>query len=237
MSQRAPKNSPDRPNQSGCPDTLEGRDRQGPDKLIFVVGPRKVQNELIASYLAQETGIECTAVRKIADISPDHRENGDVDALLMLDCGEKATDSFLETLQQHWPDSIVCLFNARKEEVEPEDLIGKIRGLFYEGDSIDQLVKGIKAMLDGGLWLPRKTLERFVLKNGHSRKNGSALPLTKKEIEILVMVWKGASNHEIADKHCISYRTVKVHLYNIFKKLNVTSRMQAALWATQNLDL
>jgi LuxR family transcriptional regulator of csgAB operon len=237
MSQRLPENNPDRPGQSACPDIPKGQDCAGPEKLIFVVGPRKVQNELMASYLERETGIQCTGLRKISDISPDHRKNGDADALLMLDCGGKATDAFIETLQHLWPGCIVCLFNARKEDVEPEDLIGKIRGLFFEGDSIDQLVKGIKAMFEGGLWLSRKSLERFVLNNGQTRKNGSNPPLTKKEMEILVMVWKGASNHEIADKHCISYRTVKVHLYNIFKKLNVTSRMQAALWATQNLDL
>ncbi len=201
------------------------------------MGPRKVQNDLMALFLERETGIRCSGTRKIAEIPPDHRENGKSDALLMLDCGGKATNAFIDTLQHLWPGCMACLFNARREEVEPEDLIGKIRGIFYEGDTMDQLVKGIKAILDGGLWLQRKTLERFVLKNGKNQKNGSALPLTKKEIEILVMVWKGASNHEIAKKHFISYRTVKVHLYNIFKKLNVTSRMQAALWATQNLDL
>ena len=59
--------------------------------------------------------------------------------------------------------------------------------------------------------------------------------LTKREAEILTMVAVGNTNDEIADKLCISPKTVKAHLYNTFKKLNVTSRLQATLWTAENL--
>jgi DNA-binding CsgD family transcriptional regulator len=45
----------------------------------------------------------------------------------------------------------------------------------------------------------------------------------------------GATNEEIGDKLCISPHTVKTHLYNIFKKINVPNRIQATLWAAKNL--
>ena len=59
--------------------------------------------------------------------------------------------------------------------------------------------------------------------------------LTAREIEILTLVSMGSTNEEISAKMFISTNTVKTHLYNIFKKINVGNRLQAALWAAANL--
>jgi len=61
------------------------------------------------------------------------------------------------------------------------------------------------------------------------------LLLTQREIEILALVAVGARNEEVADELCISPHTVKSHLHNIFKKIDVPNRLQAALWAAKNL--
>ncbi len=59
--------------------------------------------------------------------------------------------------------------------------------------------------------------------------------LTQREKEILDLIATGFSNQQIADELFISPHTVKTHLHNIFKKINVKRRLQAALWAAQNL--
>ncbi len=59
--------------------------------------------------------------------------------------------------------------------------------------------------------------------------------LTRREIEILDLIADGFSNQQIADELFISPHTVKTHLHNIFKKINVKRRLQAALWAAKNL--
>lgn len=58
--------------------------------------------------------------------------------------------------------------------------------------------------------------------------------LTKRELEVLVQVANGMFNKEIADTLHISERTVKNHISNIFKKIDVSDRTQAAVFAIKN---
>jgi len=58
--------------------------------------------------------------------------------------------------------------------------------------------------------------------------------LTKREMDVLKLVAKGEFNKDIANKLDISERTVKNHIFNIFKKIDVSDRTQAAVFAIKN---
>ena len=58
--------------------------------------------------------------------------------------------------------------------------------------------------------------------------------LTRREIEVLKLIAEGLFNKEIASKLDISERTVKNHVSNIFKKIDVSDRTQAAVFAIKN---
>lgn len=58
--------------------------------------------------------------------------------------------------------------------------------------------------------------------------------LTEREMEVLKLIAEGKSNQEIADELFIGIKTVKYHLTNLFGKLNVEDRTQAAIYAHRN---
>ncbi len=103
--------------------------------------------------------------------------------------------------------------------------------------SMKLLPKGVRAIFNGELWVSREIMTKYVLEDSRREikyKTGVTV-LTQRETEILTMVAVGAKNDKIADKLCISPHTVKTHIYNIFKKINVPNRLQAALWAAKHL--
>ena len=80
-------------------------------------------------------------------------------------------------------------------------------------------------------------MAKSIMKDGDKpglQKQGNTI-LTPREVEILSMIATGLSNQQVADQLRVSHHTVKRHLHNIFKKINVPNRLQAALWSARNL--
>ena len=70
--------------------------------------------------------------------------------------------------------------------------------------------------------------------HGKPAAEGKDIALTLREQEVLRLITRGFSNKEIADILRISPDTVKTHVRNIFSKLAVTDRTQAAVWAASH---
>jgi DNA-binding NarL/FixJ family response regulator len=64
--------------------------------------------------------------------------------------------------------------------------------------------------------------------DGMGTRNGSLQTLTTREVQILDLICKGTQNKIIADQLSLSENTVKVHVRNIYKKMNVRNRTEAA---------
>ena len=62
----------------------------------------------------------------------------------------------------------------------------------------------------------------------------AAHELTKRELEILLLVADGSSNGQLAKKLWVTEQTVKFHLSNIYRKLEVANRTEASRWAHLN---
>lgn len=60
--------------------------------------------------------------------------------------------------------------------------------------------------------------------------------LSARELEVLLLVAKGLANKQIGRALGITERTVKVHVGHVFRRIDVTDRTSAAMWARDNLD-
>jgi LuxR family transcriptional regulator of csgAB operon len=216
--------------------------RHPTDTAFYIVGPRKLENEMIASCLKRKTGRECFLFEDINHIPVGGKKDRGEQRLVLYCCHGKDMKRVLAEIKGYSkkkePGNRIVFFNVSKDLEFEEKFVSKgVLGFFYEHDPLDNFLKGIGAVLDGKLWLSRDIMTRFILEGtgkDKSLKKGSD-DLTERQIEILALIAVGATNDEIADKLCISHHTVKTHLYRIFKKINVPNRIQAALWAAKNL--
>ena len=77
-------------------------------------------------------------------------------------------------------------------------------------------------------------LDKTIEKNNKKEKVGNHMVLTKRELDVLKLLTEGLYNKEIADRLEISEKTVKNHVSRLFKKINVSDRTQAAVYAIKN---
>jgi DNA-binding NarL/FixJ family response regulator len=98
----------------------------------------------------------------------------------------------------------------------------------------DELLDAVRAAHEGGSPLDPKAAR--VLLDRQRSSSASPTRMSEREEEVLRLVAAGLANKAIARQLGIAERTVKAHLTNIFQRIGVTDRTQAALWARDHLD-
>jgi DNA-binding NarL/FixJ family response regulator len=92
----------------------------------------------------------------------------------------------------------------------------------------DELIRGILAAARGESPLSPKAAQTLLATRRERQESGE---LTSRETEVLILVASGLANKQIAQRLGISEKTVKAHLMNVFQRIGVADRTQAALWA------
>jgi DNA-binding NarL/FixJ family response regulator len=101
----------------------------------------------------------------------------------------------------------------------------------------DHLAHAVRHVAQGGLWIPRAQLSRFleqVIGQGRERQAVAATRnISRREREVLNCVLKNLSNKEIGSELHISESTVKFHLARLFEKFGVRRRADLILQTVQ----
>jgi len=125
------------------------------------------------------------------------------------------------------------------EEIDENQLMDTIRagvaGIVLKEMDPQLLLQCVRKVHNGEQWMERRaarlSLEKLLRREAGVRDLASHL--TPREIEILYLVSEGLSNKAIGDKMCISEGTVKVHLHNMYEKLQLKSRMALLRFAQE----
>ncbi|CAP45349.1 response regulator [Bordetella petrii] len=153
--------------------------------------------------------------------------------------------SGLETLQllvQDVPRSAVVILTVSEETDElSQALRDGARGYLVKNIDAEALTAAIRRAATGEPVIAdnmtAKLVDRFreqASQGAGNAANAERTRLTTREREIVQCLAHGASNKVIARQLDIAESTVKIHVQNILKKLNLTSRVQVAVYAVEN---
>lgn len=106
-------------------------------------------------------------------------------------------------------------------------------GYVLKDEALETLAHAVRAAARGESWLSPAVASQVVKRavTANQPAAPTPLPLTPREIEVLCLLAQGLDNDAIAQRLVVTKRTVQNHVSNIYGKLEVTSRTEAALWA------
>jgi len=213
------------------------------NEKITLISDVSMQSKLLKDSLEKGLGLQVSIVTADALHAMDQGQ-GQLDSLVLIDYHYLDDSKFecYSSAKSHSDATIKeIVFNCPTDA--PSSQLFKWRnlvGVFYLDDEVSLLLKGMEKIMTDEMWLSRKVaqdyIEHFRCANTVTTSQAYA-NLTKREKEIMRLLGHGASNIQIADELFVSENTVKTHLHNIFKKINAKNRLQALLWANNNISL
>lgn len=146
-----------------------------------------------------------------------------IETLKLLRAERVSSRIVIFTVSDHEEDVVAALKAGADgyllKDMEPEDLVSQLRQAALGRMAISEKLTSLLAE---------------ALRNQRSKPAGPDISsLTAREMQILRQVAEGLSNKMVARRLDISEGTVKVHVKNLLKKLNLRSRVEVAVWAVQ----
>ena len=208
---------------------------------LSIISPQRVIREALSSLLRAEDGLEI-----IGERSPASRRGrasaGEEPDVVLLDAPLPSHEDVerVRTLRREMPKAKLLLLSTAADELAVlEALRAGAKGYVSKDASSDDLRRAIQGVHEGAVWAQRTLLVRCL--RAETPAEGATpvapprpkMPLTAREKEILRVLAAGGTNRDVARALLISEKTVKTHLGSIFRKLQVTRRLQAVLYAIQ----
>jgi two-component system NarL family response regulator len=140
-------------------------------------------------------------------------------------------------IKRNYPGiEVIALTIHEQEEYLFEMIRAGVSGYLLKDINPELIVDTVLRVYAGESFIPPSLMTKVMREFGRlaAKTEAPVQQLTQREVEVLRLVAKGKSNRQIAQALFISEKTVKNHLTNIFQKIGVSDRTQAALYAIKH---
>jgi DNA-binding NarL/FixJ family response regulator len=213
-----------------------------PDESIgvLIVDDHEVVRRGLLAFLDSEPDIEVLgqaggggeALELLASMESD----GSLPDVVVMDLQMAPIDGIESTRQIRalYSDiEIVALTSFAEEERVHAALQAGATGYLLKDSDADDVAAAVRAAHRGELQLDPVIARRLMASLREERADDPTAELTARELEVLRLVAAGKPNKQIAGELSISERTARTHVSRILRKLRLSSRTQAALWAVR----
>jgi DNA-binding NarL/FixJ family response regulator len=151
----------------------------------------------------------------------------------------QATGALLGNVLDRFPTARLLVVGEKLKEAESYTLLRQgVKGILNYEEAREQLPRALPLVANGGFWVPREVLSRFVdsilsTAQGRRLRGDSPAELSRREQEVLNGLLENLANKEVADRLHISERTVKFHVSNLLAKFGVRRRADLILLCFQ----
>ena len=207
---------------------------------VVLVDDQQLVRAGIAFIISTEPGIEVVSEAANGELGLVATRDHGPDVVLM-DIRMPVMDGIEATSRLHAEGGppVLVLTTFDDDEVLWGALQAGAAGFLLKDTPADDLIAAIRTVAGGGSWLDPRVTPRVLhaVRSGAGRSARTADVtgrLSEREREVLVLISKGASNLEIADRLYVSERTVKGHVGSIFAKLGARDRAAAIILAYES---
>jgi len=158
--------------------------------------------------------------------------------VLVLDISMPDLDGIavVKKVKPRYPDLRILILTVHEDEALLREAIrAGASGYVLKRAAEAELVSAIRIVMRGDLYVDPAMLRSLLLEEKSIRSEPQPVePLTPREIEVLKLIVQGYTNRQIADKLCISVRTVEGHRANLCGKLGLRSRVELVRYAREH---
>lgn len=204
-------------------------------EVLLVVQPQ-ILRDGIGKILSEESNFKVSytagKIKAIADLPV--QENAIL--VLDLDIGEISPSEIIVEQTENYPELSILGLSSKESPNRIKNILkAGASGVMFKKRGADELIKALHKISSGKRYLC-ETAKKMVGKGTHklSIQGEDLIELTKRELEVLVLICKELTNPEISEKLNISVRTVDAHRRNVLQKTGAKNTAGMVKYAIKN---